>query len=315
MAAGKTYFTPDEIRPLARRSNLMGAALVLHCWGVIAAAIALFALWPNPLTFVLAVMLIGSRQLGLAILMHDAAHNALFASRRANEWVGQWLCARPIGADLVSYRRYHLTHHKYTQTENDPDLRLSRPFPTTRASLIRKFTRDLTGRTGAKERWEQLRMTVQLAWDRDAIEGANMAQTFKAEDLRPTLAVNAVLFAVMWAAGAWWWWPAFWLLPLLTWFQFVVRLRNIAEHGATEFSDDPLRNVRTTRAGPLMGLLVAPYWVNYHLEHHLVMHVPCWRLPRLHRLMVEKGHEPEMEIAPSYWHVLGRVGWFNRAPA
>ena len=314
MAAGKTYLTADEIRPLARRSDLVGAALVLHCWGVVAAALAVFALWPTPLTFFLAVVLIGSRQLGLAILMHDGAHNALFASRGLNERVGQWLCARPIGADLVSYRRYHLTHHRYTQTELDPDLRLSRPFPTTRASLVRKFGRDLTGRTGLKERWAQLRMTVQLAFDRDAIEGVGMAQTFKAEDLRPSLAVNAVLFAAMWAAGAWWWWLAFWLLPLLTWFQFVVRLRNIAEHGATEFGDDPLRNVRTTRAGPLMRLLVAPYWVNYHLEHHLVMHVPCWNLPRLHRLMVQKGHEAEMEIAPSYWHVLGRVGWLNGAP-
>lgn len=315
MTAGKTYLTPDEIRPLAQRSDLVGAALVLHCWAVIAGAIALFALWPNPLTVVLAAMLIGSRQLGLAILMHDAAHNALFASRGLNEVVGQWLCARPIGADLPSYRRYHLTHHRHTQTELDPDLRLSRPFPTTRDSLVRKFARDLTGRTGLKERYAQLRLTVQLAWDRHAVEGAGMAQTFKADDLRPSLAVNAALFAAMWAAGAWWWWFAFWLLPLLTWFQFVVRLRNIAEHGATEFSDDPLRNVRTTRAGPLMRLFVAPYWVNHHLEHHLVMHVPCWRLPRLHRLMVEKGHEPEMEIAPSYWHVLGRVGWLDRTPA
>ncbi len=32
-------------------------------------AIALVAWWPNPLTFLLAVLLIGSRQLGLAILM------------------------------------------------------------------------------------------------------------------------------------------------------------------------------------------------------------------------------------------------------
>ena len=43
---------------------------------------ALFAWWPNPFTFVLAVMVIGARQLGLAILMHDAAHGLLFADRR-----------------------------------------------------------------------------------------------------------------------------------------------------------------------------------------------------------------------------------------
>lgn len=58
-------------------------------------------------------------------------------------------------------------------------------------------------------------MTMQLACDRDAIAGVGMAQTFKAEDLRPSLAVNAALFAAMWAAGAWWWF-AFWRVPLLT---------------------------------------------------------------------------------------------------
>jgi fatty acid desaturase len=70
MTPGKTYLSSDEIRPLAQRSDIMGFWLVLHCWLVIGFAIALFALWPNPLTFVLAVVFIGSRQLGLAILMH-----------------------------------------------------------------------------------------------------------------------------------------------------------------------------------------------------------------------------------------------------
>jgi hypothetical protein len=37
MAAGKSYSTPDEIRPLAMRSDLMGAGLVLHCRSVFAA--------------------------------------------------------------------------------------------------------------------------------------------------------------------------------------------------------------------------------------------------------------------------------------
>ena len=148
MTAGKRFLTAEEIRPLARRSDWMGAALLLHCWGVIAAALALFVWAPSAVTFLLAVVLIGSRQLGLAILMHDAAHNALFATPWLNAFAGQWLCARPILADLPSYRRYHLTHHRWTQTEKDPDLKLSRPFPTTRASLVRKAIRDLTGQTG-----------------------------------------------------------------------------------------------------------------------------------------------------------------------
>ena len=151
MTPGKTYLSSDEIRPLAARSDLVGLWLLLHCWGTIALALALFAVWPNPLTFVLAVMVIGSRQLGLAILMHEAAHNALFKTRWLNEFLGDWLCGRPILADLGAYRHYHLTHHRFTQTEKDPDLVLSAKFPTSRTSLRRKFTRDLTGQTGIKQ--------------------------------------------------------------------------------------------------------------------------------------------------------------------
>ena len=81
-------------------------------------------------------------------------------------------------------------------------------------------------------------------------------------------------------------------------------MRNIAQHGVVEFSDDLLRSVRTTKAGPIMRLFFAPYNVNYHLEHHLIMHVPCRHLPRLHRLMIAKGHGGDMQIGRNYWDVL-----------
>jgi fatty acid desaturase len=113
---------------------LAGPGLVAHAWAVIVAAGALFVLWPNPLTYLLAVMLIGARQLGLAILMHEAAHGGLHPNLKVNDWVGEWLCAAPTGASLAKYRPYHLTHHKYAQQAEDPDLVLSAPFPTTRAS-------------------------------------------------------------------------------------------------------------------------------------------------------------------------------------
>lgn len=311
MTPGKTYLSSDEIRPLAERSDPMGLWLLLHCWGTIALAIALFALWPNVLTFVLAVMVIGSRQLGLAILMHEAAHNALFKTRRWNELAGDWLCGRPILADLGAYRHYHLTHHRFTQTDKDPDLVLSSKFPTSRASLRRKFTRDLTGQTGIKQLLGQIAMSLQLAGDDDAIKAANsdFAQSFKAPRLWGALPVFFGIALLISLIGDWWWGLAFWLLPYLTWFQFVLRVRNIAEHGATEQSENPLQNVRTTRAGPLARLLVAPYWVNYHLEHHMVMHVPCWQLRRMHALLLQKGLGEQMRIAKGYGQALAEAGW------
>jgi len=315
MTAGTTYLTRDEIRGLAERSDAMGLWLVIHCWGTIALALAFYGVWPNPLSFILAVMVTGSRQLGLAILMHEAAHNALFRSRRVNDIVGEWLCARPILADLPAYRHYHLTHHRFTQTEKDPDLVLSSKFPTSRASLKRKFLRDLTGRTGIKQLMAQVALSIRLAGDEDARAAAasDFAQAFKARQLWFALPVFAGVMVAMGLAGQWWWGLAFWLLPYLTWFQLVLRVRNIAEHGATEESENPLQNVRTTLAGPLARLLVAPYWVNYHLEHHMVMHVPCWRLKRMHALLLARGLGQKMRTAPSYWHALGEAGWRRAA--
>lgn len=311
MTPGKAHLTSDDIRSLARRSDWMGAWLVLHCWGTIALALALFGFWPNPLTFLLAVMVIGSRQLGLAILMHDAAHNALFRSTRLNAMIGEWLCARPILAELAAYRRYHLSHHRHTQTDRDPDLVLSSKFPTSHASMRRKFTRDLTGRTGIKQLAGQIAMSLRLAGDHDAIETASvdLAQSFRALHFWLALPVFVGVMVLMGIAGQWWWGLTFWLLPYLTWFQFVLRVRNIAEHGATEQSEDPFRNVRTTFAGPLARLFVAPYWVNYHLEHHMIMHVPCYNLPRLHGLLISKGLGARMKTAANYMHAMREAGW------
>jgi len=308
MANKKRYFLSNEVRPLAQRSDLMGFLLVIHCYGTIIFSLAVFSIWSNVFTFLLTIMVIGSRQLGLAILMHDAAHRALFAKKILNDKIGFWVCGSPILADLFSYRHYHLMHHKYTQTDKDPDRILSKPFPVTRSSLRRKFFRDFTGQTGAKTIFKQVLNSFKLAFDKDAIESSfEQAQTFKANSLFQPLVSNLFIFILLWYFGAWWWWVTFWFLPLITWFQVVVRIRNIAEHAATEFTTNELQNVRTTYANPLMRLFVAPYWVNYHLEHHLIMHVPCWQLPKVHKLMLQKGYSDKMKLAKNYFEVLHEV--------
>jgi fatty acid desaturase len=57
-------------------------------------------------------------------------------------------------------------------------------------------------------------------------------------------------------------------------------------------------------AGVLTRALLAPYWVNHHLEHHVLVFVPCWRLGDAHAALVAKGHGPRMEVATSYLDVI-----------
>ena len=85
--APKDFFTSDEWAPLAHKSAWKGPALVAHAWLVIFAAAAMAMAWP--ITIPLAVMIIGARQLGLAILMHDAAHGALHPNLKLNDWMGE----------------------------------------------------------------------------------------------------------------------------------------------------------------------------------------------------------------------------------
>ncbi|TXL73261.1 fatty acid desaturase [Vineibacter terrae] len=299
LAKPTDYLTADEMRTLRRKSDIVGALLVLHAWGLILGAMALFAWWPNPLTFVLAVMVIGTRQLGIAILMHDAAHGLLFDNRRLNDWAGVWLCGAPVGASMALYRPYHLTHHRRTQQPDDPDIGLSAPFPITRVSLRRKIVRDLVGSTAYQRRGEQVRRAM---GPRSRTLPARLASLLRGE--RDFFITNVVLLAGLALAGSWWLYPLLWLLPLATWYQLVSRIRNIAEHAVVPDNDDPLRNTRTTYANLLERLFVAPYWVNYHLEHHLFLFVPCWRLPAAHRLLLAKGHGPKMELRRGYIEVL-----------
>ncbi|TFW12304.1 fatty acid desaturase [Brevundimonas intermedia] len=303
--APSALFTPEGWAPFQTRSAWAGPLLVVHCWAVIALAVIAGVLipWLIPLC----VMIVGTRQLGLAILMHEAAHGGLSKSPRLNDVLGHWLCAVPIGASLKAYRPYHLTHHRFAQQAEDPDLMLSAPFPVTPGSLRRKLIRDLTGQTFFKQR-----VLLPMAQARSSSPKGDSAHDYGSivtgRSVLPFLAFNAVLLAGFIVAGAWWAFFALWLLPMATWFPMVTRLRNIAEHACVQGSaDDPFRAARTTRASWWERAFIAPYWVNFHAEHHLFMHVPCWKLPRLHRAIHARPQAAAMEVAPGYVSVLKAV--------
>lgn len=265
------FFNTEEWATLSARSNWKGIAVIVHCWVVIGLAIVVGVMWP--ITIPLVVMVVGNRQLGLNILMHDAAHALLHENRKVNDFIAYWFCA----PELFIYRPYHLQHHRFVQQSEDPDLVLSKPFPITRTSLWRKVVRDLTGQTFVKQ-YNKTRMFY---------------------------ICNGLGLLAFSLAGLWWAWLLMWLLPMMTWLPLVSRLRNIAEHALiVENGTDPLRHARTTYANWLERAFVAPYWVNYHCEHHMFTQIPCWNLPKAHQLLMQKGVTDRMEIQVSYPAVL-----------
>ncbi len=303
----------DEIRALTRASNLAGAWAVMSSWLVIAACFAALARWPHPLVFVAVTILLGGRQLALAVAMHDAAHGSLFRARWCNDVLADLVCAAPTWSDVARYRRHHLGHHAHTGTERDPDLGLAPVEPMTRGSLARKLLRDVTGIAGLRRivgllliDFELLAFDVGGGIKRAPRRSLRAHVAAGARHLaRPVLA-NAAMLAVLAASGIAWTYVA-WVVAYLTSFSLFLRVRSLAEHACMARTADPLHNTRTTRANLLARATVAPLHVNYHLEHHLLPTVPWYRLPALARMLAARQVIPASSRASGYAAVLRDV--------
>ena len=305
-ASWRDALTRAEVESLLEMNDWRSWLSIALDWGVVFGAMALVAWVPHVLTVVLALFLIGARQLGFAVLMHEAAHRSLFSSRRVNDWAGNWLCAHPIWADLRPYRPYHLQHHAKNWTAEDPDLALATKHPVTRASMARKVWRDLSGQVG----WKRVRALVMRDLiGRDGMHSRRASVGWK--NLRGVAITNAILLGILTVFGQ----PALYLLWVGAWlttYSLVTRIRSIAEHSMIGDPADELQNTRTTLANPLERLFIAPNRVNYHLEHHMLMTVPHYNLPRIHELLRERGLLERALIDRGYLGVLERA---SAAPA
>ena len=289
-ASWRASLSRDEIADLLEMHDLRSWGSIALDWAIIFGAMALVAYVPHVLTILLALFLIGARQLGLAVMMHETSHRSLLRSRALNDRVGSWLCAYPIWSDPEPYRGYHLQHHARTGSDEDPDLGLTLPFPITRSSFARKVWRDLSGQTGVK--------FARGAWRRTF--GRFLEDPSARRPAIGVLVTNLVLLAILAAFGR----PELYLLWIGAWLTtntLVTRLRSIAEHAMTRDRHDPLLNTRTTRARGWERLFLAPNRVNYHLEHHLLMTVPHYNLPRMHGLLRERGVLDDACVADGYW--------------
>jgi fatty acid desaturase len=290
------YLSREEVVYFTAKSDFHAWRLVLGNWLAIALIFALAAAWPNPLTLVLAIVLLAGRQLGLSVLMHECGHRTLFRRAKLNDVIGQWLCALPVMNDQPSYARGHLEHHRKAGTHEDPDLPNYQAYPVSRQSFRRKMTRDLTGQTGFKL------MTYIF---RGASGAISREQRDSAGPLLQQLAVQALLFLVLLAFGIGWTY-LLWVAAYMTVFMFIIRVRQVAEHAAVPdlFDPDPRRNTRTVDAPWWQRLVFAPNGVNYHMEHHFMASVPCYRLRELRKHLRLQHALDDVPVFRGYGQVL-----------
>jgi fatty acid desaturase len=271
---------------LYRIPNAANAPHVVRVWLQSVGVLVLAAWWGNPIGWTLAFFMTGRGMVRFAILMHESAHRLLFSNKAVNDWVGRWLVAYPAFVPIEAYRRGHMAHHKEEFGPREPDIAYYRGYPIAPESWRRKLARDASGNSG----WKNL----------VALVGALRSSTARPVVIR-ILTVQVLLFAGLWiTCGHWWVWPVFWLLPWMTVWRVLNRLRSVAEHGGLGASPDRRVTTHHIRQSRLAQFVFVPFNTGYHLAHHVDIGVPFSKLPALQSELEDAGYITADLEWPSY---------------
>ena len=294
----RTLLNEQELALIQCRSNLKASALVALNYALTACAFSVMVLWTNAITIVLGIILLGTRQLGFGVLVHECGHGTLFESRRLNKMIGEWLAAAPTFNNMQAYSTAHIKHHRMAGTNQDPDLVNYRDYPISTQRLRRKLLRDITGRTG----WRQTRGLVKSLLTLFA------QKSEKRSSLVRGLVVHTIAICFFTYVGFWWLYAVWWIAELTT-SKLFSRLRQVAEHAAVPnlYDRDPRKNTRTIPANWFDQLIFCPLGVSYHMEHHIMASVPIYNLPQLHQILKEKGYYDDVSFPTSYLGMLNEV--------
>lgn len=233
----------------------------------------------NAFAYLVAILLIGSRLHAFGILMHECVHYRAFTSRKLNMFVGGllgWL----ILTSAEGYRDHHLTHHRHLNTLEDPDWVRKLPqrgfdYPKNYLGVVESLLYQLSG-IGI--------VRLFLATQTKA-EAKRVSRRSRFLRLSSYIAV----LALCGATGTLGKLALYWLVPMLTTFPMLFYVRSVAEHHGNLSYDHTYTNSRTTIASAWERFLFLPHHVGCHLEHHLYPHVPFYRLPDLHRLLMQRS--------------------------
>jgi len=309
------YLSQDQQKMLLKRNDMKGLTTILFVWSWIFLAFALSYFYPNILSFIVSILILGGQQLACSVIMHDTSHKSLFRTSKMNDFFGKWFGGYPVLSDMLRYRPYHVKHHIHTGLEEDPDINLTTGYPAGKMSLMRKILRDLSGITGIKTTIAVIMMHLNyLEFDQgnnpQKIDQSSRSwgTFFKTAiyNLSGPFVSNLLLFLILSIFD-----PRLyllWVIAYFTTFQFCVRVRSIAEHSMVDDRQNPYINTRTTYANWIEKMLFAPLNVNYHLEHHMLMGVPCYNLPKMHKLIKENGFYENGTLASGYLEILKNAG-------
>ena len=280
-----------ELRHIPNFRNAISiASIYVQTIGIIWAALALH----NPITYVVAFLLMGRAHAQLLALMHESVHRLLFRNRKLNDFAGRWLLGYMSFVNTDGYRYVHMAHHREEFGPNEPDIPLYANYPITRASFWRKMRRDGLGSTG----FRMLRGQFMSIFKTDPQQLNTQRKIFS---LHAVLLILSMIFVNPWV------YVMLWLVPYITVWRVMNRLRSIAEHGGLRADDDRRVTTHSVKQHLFSSFYFVPFNLGWHIAHHADSGIPFRSLPKYHHQLRASGFVTDTYEYGSYlaiWRAL-----------
>lgn len=284
----KLSVNASEIRTLSQLQPIRSILAVVAEWMLISGAVVLHIYSKNPFVYILCWGIIGTRMYALYSLLHEGIHFLLSKNKNVNDTLSMLFLATPLFVSLSRIRAFHFAHHQHLQTDEDPEAAHKQysefQFPKTRKQMLIIFLKDLSGINYFKYRLQKL-----FRWK---------GETIKMPDTK-----QSAVYLIVAGATLYFGWERelvlYWLLPYITLYQALNRLRLSTEH--FHLPKEKIFKTRTMRLNFFERFILSPHNLGFHTEHHLYPSVPFYQLPTLHkRLMQDDTYKKNALISSSY---------------
>lgn len=287
----------ERIRPLFQLDNYHGPMALLEDLAVIFAGILMGMTsldFPLPLMLIFMGMswiLVGTRQRGLATLLHESSHHTLARDRVLNHLLGTLLSGWWILQLRCVYVRSHVhRHHAHLGDPTaDPDtiqyLRSGMLGQDPNSFLARNLLSMLVGAKAALNLPYLLRDRLLPNAD-DRYSKSDYVEMFA------FLAFWSLLIAVLGWAGLLDEFLLFWVLPYLTVFQAVNWLIEVAEHFPLAWLGQTGSRASRNRKGHWFErFFFGIHAEHFHRLHHMFPRIPFWRMNAAHAVLMTEDAE------------------------
>jgi len=310
----RTKLTREQLRDLNRKSDLLGFLQTGGYLGLLACtgAAAVYAAYHLPWYFAVALFYIHGTCYNFTINgFHELVHDSVFKTRWLNRFFLRVL-------SFIGWHNHHFfwashtEHHKYTLHPPD-DLEVVLPVPLSLAGFLKNAV------VNPWALYDRLRGTWRTAmghvdgeWPRRLFPESNVEGRRRYRNWARLLLVGHAAILLFCLLMGWWFVPlAFTFAPFYG--GALHFLCNASQHAGLQDEVPDFRLCcRTLYLNPLFQFL---YWhMNYHTEHHMYAGVPCYRLPKLHRLIKHEMPECPRGLIPTWRQIIDTYRRQKRDP-